>query len=141
MTLDPTKPLGCINAKLRQLTRRVSQALDHEMGQIGLKATQYSLLSQVCQRGADPSGDLAKAMALDASTSRVRDATRWLRVIGTARPRASRPPPAFEMRRSTCDASSAIAFAKSRDGSDLVATTCESGIWVALQADLAHFVS
>ncbi len=63
-----TKPQGCSNAKLRQLTRRVSQHYDHEMGKIGLKATQYSLLSQVSQRGPIRPGDLAKAMALDAST-------------------------------------------------------------------------
>jgi DNA-binding MarR family transcriptional regulator len=63
-----TKPLGCSNAKLRQLTRRVSQHYDHEMGKIGLKATQYSLLSKVFQRGPIRPGDLAKAMALGAST-------------------------------------------------------------------------
>ena len=63
-----TKPLGCSNAKLRQLTRRVSQHYDHEMGKIGLKTTQYSLLSQVVHRGPIRPGDLAKAMALDAST-------------------------------------------------------------------------
>src|SRR5271156_2341308 len=69
MAPDPTtKPQGCSNAKLRQLTRRVSQHYDHEMGKIGLKATQYSLLSQVLQRGPIRPGDLAKAMALDAST-------------------------------------------------------------------------
>src|SRR5260370_32454743 len=63
-----SKPLGCSNAKLRQLTRRVSQHYDHEMGKIGLKTTQYSLLSQVLQRGPIRPGDLAKAMTLDAST-------------------------------------------------------------------------
>jgi DNA-binding MarR family transcriptional regulator len=63
-----TEPLGCSNAKLRQLTRRVSQHYDHEMGKIGLKATQYSLLSQVLQRGPIRPGDLANSMALDAST-------------------------------------------------------------------------
>jgi DNA-binding MarR family transcriptional regulator len=63
-----TEPLGCSNAKLRQLTRRVSQHYDHEMGKIGLKATQYSLLSKVLQRGPIRPGDLAKAMVLDAST-------------------------------------------------------------------------
>jgi DNA-binding MarR family transcriptional regulator len=62
------KPQGCSNAKLRQLTRRVSQHYDHEMSKIGLKTTQYSLLSQVVQRGPIRPGDLAKAMALDAST-------------------------------------------------------------------------
>jgi DNA-binding MarR family transcriptional regulator len=63
-----TKPQGCSNAKLRQLTRRVSQHYDHEMGKIGLKATQYSLLSQVMHRGPIRPGNLAKAMVLDAST-------------------------------------------------------------------------
>jgi DNA-binding MarR family transcriptional regulator len=63
-----TKPQGCSNAKLRQLTRRVSQHYDHEMAKIGLKTTQYSLLSQVVHRGPIRPGDLAKAMVLDAST-------------------------------------------------------------------------
>jgi len=63
-----TKPQGCSNAKLRQLTRRVSQHYDQEMGKIGLKTTQYSLLSQVMHRGPSRPGDLAKAMVLDAST-------------------------------------------------------------------------
>lgn len=62
------KPKGCSNAKLRQLTRRVSQHYDREMGKIGLKTTQYSLLSQVLHRGPIRPGDLAKAMVLDAST-------------------------------------------------------------------------
>ncbi len=62
------KPKGCSNAKLRQLTRRVSQHYDHEMAKIGLKTTQYSLLSQVLHRGPIRPGDLAKAMVLDAST-------------------------------------------------------------------------
>jgi DNA-binding MarR family transcriptional regulator len=62
------KPQGCSNAKLRQLTRRVSQLYDHEMAKIGLKTTQYSLLSQVVQRGPVRPSDLAKAMVLDAST-------------------------------------------------------------------------
>jgi DNA-binding MarR family transcriptional regulator len=62
------KPLGCSNSKLRQLTRRVSQHYDHRMGEIGLKATQFSLLSNVLQHGPIRPGNLAKAMALDAST-------------------------------------------------------------------------
>jgi len=62
------KPQGCSNAKLRQLTRRVSQHYDHEMSKIGLKTTQYSLLSHVMHRGPIRPGELAKAMVLDAST-------------------------------------------------------------------------
>jgi len=62
------KPAGCSNAKLRQLTRRVSQHYDLEMAKVGLKTTQYSLLSQVLHRGPIRPGDLAQAMGLDAST-------------------------------------------------------------------------
>jgi DNA-binding MarR family transcriptional regulator len=68
VTTTSTKPQGCSNAKLRQLARRVSQHYDHEMAKIGLKTTQYSLLSQVVHRGPIRPGDLAKAMVLDAST-------------------------------------------------------------------------
>jgi DNA-binding MarR family transcriptional regulator len=74
-----TKPQGCSNAKLRQLSRRVSQHYDHEMSKVGLKTTQYSLLSQVLRRGPIRPGDLAKAMALDASTL-----TRNLKPVVTA---------------------------------------------------------
>lgn len=66
--ISSIKPQGCSNARLRQLTRRVSQHYDLEMAKIGLKTTQYSLLSQVLQRGPIRPGDLAKAMVLDAST-------------------------------------------------------------------------
>jgi DNA-binding MarR family transcriptional regulator len=38
------------------------------MAKMGLKTTQYSLLSQVVRRGPIRPGDLAKAMVLDAST-------------------------------------------------------------------------
>jgi DNA-binding MarR family transcriptional regulator len=62
------KPQGCTNFKLRQLTRRVSQHYDNELGRIGLKTTQYSLLSHVLKLGPIRPGDLAQAMTMDAST-------------------------------------------------------------------------
>ena len=65
-TID--QPQGCTNLKLRQFMRRVAQHYDGELGQVGLKTTQYSLLSQVVQRGPVRPSDLAKAMVLDAST-------------------------------------------------------------------------
>jgi DNA-binding MarR family transcriptional regulator len=63
-----TKPQGCSNFKLRQLTRKVSQHYDLEMSKIGLKTTQYSLLSHVLKLGPIRPGDLAQAMSMDAST-------------------------------------------------------------------------
>jgi len=62
------KPQGCTNLQLRQLTRRVSQRYDVEMARIGLKTTQYSLLSYVVKLGPIRPADLAKAMEMDPST-------------------------------------------------------------------------
>jgi DNA-binding MarR family transcriptional regulator len=62
------QPQGCTNFKLRQLMRRVGQHYDLEMARIGLKTTQYSLLSYVLKLGPVRPGDLAKAMTMDAST-------------------------------------------------------------------------
>ena len=61
-------PRGCTNFKLRQLTRRVSQHYDRVVGVCGLKTTQYSLLSHIERLGPVRPGDLAAAMAMDAST-------------------------------------------------------------------------
>ena len=61
-------PQGCTNFQLRQLMRRVSQHYDLEMGQIGLKTTQYSLLSHIVKLGPVRPGDLAAAMKMEPST-------------------------------------------------------------------------
>ncbi len=67
-TASVSKPAGCSNFKLRQLTRRVSQLYDRELGKVGLKTTQYSLLSHVLRLGPVRPGELAEAMTIDAST-------------------------------------------------------------------------
>ncbi len=48
--------------------RRVSQHYDLEMARIGLKTTQYSLLSYVVKLGPIRPGDLAQAMKVEPST-------------------------------------------------------------------------
>lgn len=67
-TPTATKPQGCTNFKLRKLMRRVAHHYDNEMSKIGLKTTQYSLLSHVLKLGPIRPGELAQAMAMDAST-------------------------------------------------------------------------
>ena len=62
------KMLGCTNLKLRQLTRCVSQHYDQEMAAVGLKTTQYSLLSHVMKLGPIRPGELALSMKVEAST-------------------------------------------------------------------------
>jgi DNA-binding MarR family transcriptional regulator len=61
-------PSRCSNFKLRQLMRRISQHYDVELGKIGLKTTQYSLLSHVARLGPIRPSELAHIMTIDAST-------------------------------------------------------------------------
>jgi DNA-binding MarR family transcriptional regulator len=68
MSISAIKPKGCTNFKLRKLMRRVAQHYDTEMNKIGLKTTQYSLLSHVLNLGPLRPGELAQAMGMDAST-------------------------------------------------------------------------
>ena len=63
-----TKPQGCTNLKLRQLGRMVTRHYDHYMSEVGLKNTQYALLSHVVKLGPIRPVDLAKRMQMDAST-------------------------------------------------------------------------
>ena len=64
----PAVPRGCTNLKLRQLTRRVSAHYDRVVGEVGLKTTQYSLLSHIVTLAPIRPGALADAMEMDAST-------------------------------------------------------------------------
>lgn len=65
---EPELPRGCTNHKLRQLTRRIAQHYDAELGKSGLKTTQYSLLTHVVKLGPIRPVDLAVHMKMDAST-------------------------------------------------------------------------
>lgn len=63
-----TKPQGCTNLKIRQLGRMVTRHYDQYLSQVGLKNTQYALLSHVVTLGPIRPGDLARRMQMDAST-------------------------------------------------------------------------
>lgn len=63
-----TKPQGCTNLKLRQLGRMVTRHYDRYLAAVGLKNTQYALLSHVVKLGPIRPGDLARRMQMDAST-------------------------------------------------------------------------
>lgn len=64
----PAQPQGCTNFQLRQLMRRIAQHYDLEMSRIGLKTTQYSLLSHIVKLGPIRPGELADAMKVEPST-------------------------------------------------------------------------
>ena len=61
-------PRGCTNFKTRQLSRLLSRHYDAELAAVGLKTTQYSLLTHVLRLGPLAPGELARHMGLDAST-------------------------------------------------------------------------
>jgi DNA-binding MarR family transcriptional regulator len=61
-------PQGCTHLQLRKLARRVSQHYDQQMAVIGLKTTQYSLLSHVVKLGPLRPSDLALALGMEPST-------------------------------------------------------------------------
>lgn len=66
--LPASVPRGCTNLKLRRLGRAVSRWYDDDMRILGLKGSQYSLLSHVLKLAPVQPGALARAMGLDAST-------------------------------------------------------------------------
>jgi DNA-binding MarR family transcriptional regulator len=65
---EPARPRGCTNFKLRQLLRLVARRYDEQLGRVGLKGTQYSLLSHLVALGPVQPSRLAADMGLDAST-------------------------------------------------------------------------
>ena len=62
------KPQGCTNLKLRQLTRMTTREYDRRAAEVGLKNTQYALLSYVVRLGPVRPGDLARGLRMEAST-------------------------------------------------------------------------
>ena len=63
-----TKPQGCTNLKLRQLGRIVTRHYDRYLSAVGLKNTQYAMLSHVVKLGPIRPSDLAGRMQIEAST-------------------------------------------------------------------------
>ncbi len=59
---------GCTCARLRALTRRITQHYDARLAPAGLRVTQYSLLATLCHGGAAQLSALALAMEMDRTT-------------------------------------------------------------------------
>lgn len=63
-----TRPASCTHLKTRKLMRLLSRLYDAELQAVGLKATQYALLTHVARRSPIGFSDLAARLALDSST-------------------------------------------------------------------------
>ncbi len=61
-------PRGCTHFQLRQLARQVGLVYDAELAAVGLKTTQFSLLSSLQALGPVRPGELARAMKMEPST-------------------------------------------------------------------------
>lgn len=55
----------CNNLALRQTARHVSQIYDRYMAEVGLRGTQYSILSKLDRLGPMPIGKLADALVME----------------------------------------------------------------------------
>jgi DNA-binding MarR family transcriptional regulator len=65
--VDPAS-VPCTNFRLRRLVRVVGRRYDTEIQRAGLKSTQYSLLAHVAALGPVQPAELARHLAMDAST-------------------------------------------------------------------------
>lgn len=63
----PVVASSCANGSVRRASRRLGQIYDEAFTQCGLKATQYSLLSQIARSGEPKMRDLAQALVMDLS--------------------------------------------------------------------------
>ncbi len=67
MTEPTEKSLGCTCFKLRKLTRAMSRLYDQHMAAVGLKTTQYSVLTNAA-RAPLPVAELAELLAMERTT-------------------------------------------------------------------------
>lgn len=58
----------CTHLRVRKLSRSITRLYDAEMACLGIKTTQFSLLAHLAQVGSVSPSELAKMMAMDAST-------------------------------------------------------------------------
>jgi DNA-binding MarR family transcriptional regulator len=66
----PAPRTPCTCGSLRKASRRVSQFYDTALAPVGIKSTQYSILTEIERGGGDPvtMSELAAAMVMDRST-------------------------------------------------------------------------
>ncbi|MFY1663396.1 MarR family winged helix-turn-helix transcriptional regulator [Pseudomonas sp. Pseu.R1] len=64
---DPVVASSCTNGSVRRASRRLGQIYDEAFVVCGLKATQYSLLSQIARSDEPRMRDLAQALVMDLS--------------------------------------------------------------------------
>jgi DNA-binding MarR family transcriptional regulator len=67
-TSPSLEPADCNCLALRQAARQVSQIYDGHLAVVGLKGTQYSILSKLNRMGPLSINELAKAMVMDRTT-------------------------------------------------------------------------
>lgn len=64
----PPRPVDCTDTKLHQLARVVTRYYDAELSKVGLRTSQYGLLTEAMAHGPVRPCDLADSMALSPST-------------------------------------------------------------------------
>lgn len=67
MTVKLEDTRGCINFIVRRTSRTIARHYDDALRPIGLRTTQFNVLSVLAQMGATSLGDLARVMAMERS--------------------------------------------------------------------------
>jgi DNA-binding MarR family transcriptional regulator len=65
---EPIKPLECNCAAIRQAARHVTRHYDQHMAQVGLRSSQFSILTKLRRMGPLKINALAAAMGMDRTT-------------------------------------------------------------------------
>jgi len=65
---EPIKPLECNCAAIRQAARHVTRHYDQHMAQVGLRSSQFSILTKLKRMGPLGINALAAAMGMDRTT-------------------------------------------------------------------------
>lgn len=68
MATEPPKPLECNCAALRQAARHVTRHYDQHMAPVGLRSSQFSVLTKLKRLGPLRINELAAAMGMDRTT-------------------------------------------------------------------------
>ena len=68
MAAEPPKPLECNCAALRQAARHVTRHYDQHMAPVGLRSSQFSILTKLKRLGPLKINALASAMGMDRTT-------------------------------------------------------------------------
>src|SRR5712664_1765633 len=87
-TLDYMACIGCFCLASRQAARKITRLYDGYMQKSGIRATQFTILSQLMLRGEMPIGKLADILDMERTKLTPLERKKWISIKPGADPRA-----------------------------------------------------